>query len=329
MPARGPGYSRATASLGTVLRETHKGRSWLTTGPGQLPPGLRCPPESSTPPRGQRPSRAEAGASGSLGTSVWRLRVPCPPAPPPHQGGQGPQHRPPCPCGSPACRETPRASGARWPSWVLFLQWGRLLQEPRFSLGGLSGDSGPTGLAPSKRPQGSPDPGLREVLVAASPQRAAPSGPPPVTSADSGAGRSEGSKGWVHSGCQGWGLPPARTRMSAPRHAGPCPPLGSRPLGGSLGTPRAQCVPASPGGSGTSVIKAPAEASAWGDWSPCGPPCADRSWTAPFVPPPSSRPGWRGRVGAGRAAAVPRTARPPGPSLCRAVLREQPRHLKG
>lgn len=250
MPARGPGYSSATASLGTVLRETHKGRSWLTMGPGQLPPGLRCPPESSTPPRGQRPSRAEAGASGSLGTSVWRLRVPCPPAPPPHQGGQGPQHRPPCPCGSPACRETPRASGARWPSWVLFLQWGRLLQEPPFSLGGLSGDSGPTGLAPSKRPQGSPDPGLRELLVACSisTEDCPLSGPPPVTSADSGAGRSEGSKGWVHSGCQGWGLPPARTWMSAPRHAGPCPPLGSRPLGGSLGTPRAQCVPASPGG---------------------------------------------------------------------------------
>lgn len=218
-------------------------------GPGQLPPGLRCPPESSTPPRGQQHSRAEAGASGSLGTSVWRLRVPCPPAPPPHQGGQRPQHRPPCPCGSPACRETPRASGARWPSWVLFLQWGRLLQETCFSLGGLSGDSGPTGLAPSKRPQGSPDPGLREVLVACSisTEDCPLNGPPPVTSADSGAGRSEGSKDWVHSGCQGWGLPPARTRMSAPRHAGPCPPLGSRPLGGSPGTPRAQCVPASPG----------------------------------------------------------------------------------
>lgn len=65
VPAGAPAMAVRAASLGTVLWETHQGRSWLTTGPGQLPPWLRCPPESSAPPRG---SSLPGPKQGSLGT---------------------------------------------------------------------------------------------------------------------------------------------------------------------------------------------------------------------------------------------------------------------
>lgn len=152
-PPGGPGYSSATASLGTVLRETHSSRSWLTMGPGQLPPGLRCPQNPAHPREGSGLPGPRQGHLGAWGTSVWRLRVPCPPAPPSPRWPGAPAP-PPCPCGSPACRETPRASGARWPSWVLFLQWGRLLQEPPFSLGVSQGILGQQGWPPQRGHRG-------------------------------------------------------------------------------------------------------------------------------------------------------------------------------
>ena len=162
--------------------------------------------------------------------------MPCPPAPPLRQGGQRPQRPPPRPHGSLACRETPRSSGTRWLPGSSSFSGDRLLQETCFSLGDLSGDSGPTGLAPSKRPQGSPDPGLHEVLVACSVSTEDPlHGPPPATTAGSGQNTLKGPgtgrprrihwTAWVDSRCQGWGLPPALTCVSAPRRAGPCPLL--------------------------------------------------------------------------------------------------------
>ena len=157
VPAGAPATAVPAASLGTVLRETHKGRSWLTMGPGHLPPGLRCPLESSAPPRGQRSARAEAGASGSLGTSVWRLRLPCLPAPPPHQGGQRPQRPRPVPVAPWPAGDTKGFRG-QVASLGRLPPVGRLLQETRFSLGGLSGDSGPTGVAPLKEATGVPRP---------------------------------------------------------------------------------------------------------------------------------------------------------------------------
>lgn len=84
----------------------HGARPALTVA--SVSPGIQCTPER------QRPARAEAGESGSLGTSIWRLRSPCPPAPPLHQGGQRPQRPPPRLHGSLACRETPRSSGTMW-----------------------------------------------------------------------------------------------------------------------------------------------------------------------------------------------------------------------
>ena len=167
VPAGAPATAVPAASLRTVLRETNKGRSWLTMGPGQLPPGLRCPPESSAPPRGQRSARAEAGASGSLGTSVWRLRLPCLPAPPLTKKARGPSAPAPS-LWLPSLRETPRASGARWPPWVVFLQWGGSSRNLASVWGVSQGILGQQRWPPSKRPQGSPDPGLREVLVACS-----------------------------------------------------------------------------------------------------------------------------------------------------------------
>lgn len=118
-------------------------------------------------------------------------------------------------------------------TWVLFLQWDRLLQETRFSLEDLSGDSGPTGLAPSKRPQGSPDPGLHEVLVACSVSTEDPlfcrgkntckcSGQNTLKGPGTGRPRSSHWTAWMDSRYQGWGLPPALTCVSAPRRAGPC-----------------------------------------------------------------------------------------------------------
>lgn len=222
---------------------------------------------------------------------------------------------PPPPCGSLACG---RHQGLPGPGGLPGSSSSSGEAPPGTSLqfgGSLRGFWANRGGRPQRGHRGPQTLGCVKCLwPAGSRQRTPRNGPPPVTSEDSGAGRSEGPRdreakeqprdGLGARGCRGWGLPPARTRMSAPCCASPCPPLASRGvIRDTAGTVR----PGLPGqGSGASVIKAPAEASGWGDWGPRGsPPRADRPTDSALCPPAvllarGERP-CGGRQGRGRA----------------------------
>ena len=148
-----------------------------------------------------------------------------------------------------------------------------------------------------------------------------------MTSADSGAGRSEGPRdreakeqprdGLGAQRVPGLGSASCPDTDERPTLRQPLPTAGvaasRRVTWDTVGTVR----PGLPGqASVASAIKAPAEASGRGDWGPRGPALADRPTDSALCPPAVLPAMGRGRVGAGRAAAVPRTPSPPGAALC-------------
>lgn len=105
----------------------------------------------------------------------------------------------------------------------------------------------------------------------------------------------------------------------------PLPRWGHGLSEGRRDLPGWKCVDLSPGGAAALSSKHPAEASAWGDLEPVARPVLTFMDSALCPHHPPAR--WEAVCGLAGPAAVP-GSRAPGTSLCRAVLREQLRHLK-
>lgn len=97
------------------------------------------------------------------------------------------------------------------------------------------------------RRKGPPDPGTGDTPVPCSVQA---EGLPRL-----------GGTAWVHSGCLGWGRPPARTRMGALHRAGPACSQAEDSARATRDGAGTGCLGPSLAGSGAVFTKAPAEAS--------------------------------------------------------------------